>query len=181
MSKLISSSPGGSRGTNSSDNSTDGGVPSPERPESLQVPSPARPESLQQVKMFGYFDDNPANLSKRCHLFFVVLFILYLHVKGPGGAATLRNHIKTIFRTCDNIFCKNVKIVPQLIHSYPTSNITQPFFWAPGAWTCRTSLLPQKASCPSLSTPENVNFLPNTQVCRACPILNIEGISNMKY
>ena len=63
MSKLISSSPGGSRGTNSSDNSTDGGVPSPERPESLQVPSPARPESLQQVKMFGSFDDNPANLS----------------------------------------------------------------------------------------------------------------------
>ena len=52
VSKLISSGPGGSRGTNSSDNSTDGGVP-----------SPARPESLQQVKMFGSFDDNPANLS----------------------------------------------------------------------------------------------------------------------
>ena len=52
VSKLISSSPEGSRGTNSFDNSTDGGVP-----------SPGKPESLQQVKMIGYFDDNPANLS----------------------------------------------------------------------------------------------------------------------
>ena len=52
VSKLISSLPEGSRETNSSDNSTDGGVP-----------SPGRPESLQQVKMIGYFDENPANLS----------------------------------------------------------------------------------------------------------------------